>query len=98
MSNAMSHSDLKMVRPKHRLDVQSRLVDGEMVVLDREQGLIHQLNRTATFIWEKCDGHRSAAEIAVQLSESFAVDETTALDDVIQILITLQQLKLVDTI
>jgi len=80
---------------KRRPDVRTRLVDGELVVLDRERDLIHQLNKTATYIWQQCDGQHTAATIAGQVCEAFEVDEPTALKDVFDILTRLQNLDLV---
>ena len=80
---------------KRRPDVRTRLVDGELVVLDRERGLIRQLNKTATYIWQQCDGQHTAATIAGQVCEAFEVDEPTALKDVCEILTRLQNLDLV---
>jgi hypothetical protein len=80
---------------KRRPDVRTRLVDGELVVLDRERGLIHQLNKTATYIWQQCDGQHTAATIAGHVCEAFEVDEATALRDVFEILTRLQNLDLV---
>jgi Coenzyme PQQ synthesis protein D (PqqD) len=88
--------DLGMVRPRRRTDVQTCLVDGELVVLDRDREFVHQLNKTASFIWEQCDGRRTAAEIADQLGETFEVDGQTALKDVLEILANLKDLNLVE--
>ena len=64
--------------PRRRSDISARLVEGEMVVLDRERDLVHQLNLTATFIWNRCDGQCTAQEIARQLVDAFDVDLRTA--------------------
>lgn len=88
-------ADPQMFRPRRREDVASRLVDGEMVVLDRQRGFVHQLNKTATFIWERCDGEHTAADIAGSLCENFAVDRSTALNDTIQAMDELRKLALV---
>jgi Coenzyme PQQ synthesis protein D (PqqD) len=64
--------------PRRRTDITARLVDGETVVLDREADLVHQLNLTATFIWDRCDGQCTAEEIARQLVEAFEIDSRTA--------------------
>jgi hypothetical protein len=85
-------------RFRHRSDLKTQLVDREMIVLDRQQGLVHQLNKTASYIWEQCDGQRTAAEIASQLCESFEVDSPTALNDVLEVLKTLQDLKLIERV
>jgi pyrroloquinoline quinone biosynthesis protein D len=81
---------------KRRQDIKSRLLDGEAVVLDREWGFIHQLNKTATYIWEHCDGQHTAGAIAGQLCRDFEVDESTALSDVLEVLKRLQDLDLLE--
>ena len=71
-----------------------RIIEGETVVLDRHGGLIHQFNQTASYIWERCDGKSTVAEIARQLNEGFDVHPTTAADDVVVIVRRLQELNL----
>jgi hypothetical protein len=87
-----------MSRVRRCSNLKTQLVDGEMIVLDRQQGLVHQLNKTASYIWEQCDGQRTAAEIAGQLCESFEVDRPTALNDVLEVLKRLQDLKLIEQV
>lgn len=92
----MAFSEFAVGVPKRRQDVASQLVDGEMVVLDRQRGFVHQLNSTATFVWEQCDGNHTAEQIARGMCENFAVDHSTAFHDVIQILNELEKLALVN--
>jgi hypothetical protein len=73
-----------------------RIIEGETVVLDRHGGLIHQFNQTASYIWERCDGTSTAAEIAQQLAEAFDVHPKTAADDVAAIMRKLQELNLLE--
>jgi Coenzyme PQQ synthesis protein D (PqqD) len=68
--------------PKQRNDIHTRVVDGETVILDRRQNLIHQLNHTATRVWDCCDGQTSLTEIALQLTEAFDVPQEIAVRDV----------------
>ena len=82
--------------PKRRSDVRVRVVDGEMVVLDRQGGLIHQLNQTASFIWDRCDGKSTVADITNQLAEAFDVDPKTSLKDIAAIVGQFQKLNLVE--
>ena len=42
--------------PRPSLDVSSRIVDGEVVVLDHANERIHHLNATASFVWSRLDG------------------------------------------
>jgi len=76
--------------PRQKVDVKSRLMDGELVILDRNGGLVHQLNRTATYIWERCKGEHTVGEIGSQVCEMFEIDRETALRDVIE---TVRQLR-----
>jgi PqqD family protein of HPr-rel-A system len=46
-------------------------VDGDLVILDRTRGYVHQLNATASHIWSACDGRHSVDEIAATLEASF---------------------------
>ena len=59
--------------PKRRSDVSARVVEGEMVVLDRDASLVHQLNVTASFVWDRCDGRCTVSEIAEQVASKEAV-------------------------
>jgi len=83
-------------RPKRRGDLNARLVDGEMVVLDRHAERIHQLNSTARFIWDHCDGDRSVAQIADGMMEAFEVDGATAARDVADTVRQFAELGLLD--
>lgn len=82
--------------PKRRSDVRVRVVDGETVVFDRHHGLIHQLNSTAHYIWERCDGHATGADIAQQLAEAFGVDPKIATADVVTLVAQLYTLELLE--
>ena len=64
-----------------RQDSVSRIVDGEIIILDRAAGRIHQLNRTASHIWNVCEG-RSASEIATEMAAHFDVKPDMVLNDV----------------
>jgi hypothetical protein len=82
--------------PKRRSDVKIRRVEGETVVLDRQGGQIHQLNSTASIIWNLCDGRSTLAEIENQMAEAFDVDRKTAAKDLAAILWQLRQLNLLE--
>jgi hypothetical protein len=80
--------------PKRRFDVRVRVVEGETVVFDRQAGLIHQLNQTASYIWDRCDGTSTIADIATQLAAAFDVEPKRAAHDVAAIVGQLQSLRL----
>ncbi len=82
--------------PKRRSDVNVRVMEGETVVLDRQGELIHHLNQTASYIWDRCDGMSPLAEIANQLAEAFDVDPKIAAKDVAVIVLQLRGLNLLE--
>jgi hypothetical protein len=82
--------------PKRRSDVRVRVIDGETVVLDRKRAKVHQLNRTASYIWSRCDGKATVQEIVRQLAESFDVDLKTAMRDVMAAVWQLRKLNLLE--
>jgi Coenzyme PQQ synthesis protein D (PqqD) len=82
--------------PRWRADVPSRVVDGETVVLDRQHEVIHHLNLTATYIWERCDGQATVEDLAAQLTETFDVAYEIALKDVVEVIRHLQDLQLLE--
>ena len=90
----MSHEFPTASNPKPNLDVSSRIVDGEVVVLDHENQRIHQLNSTAGFVWHRLDGTITPDMVAAELVEHFEVDEERALADVRRIVKELQELEL----
>ena len=73
----------------------SREVNGETLVLDSRAELIHQLNPTATFIWQQAQSGSSAGEIAAAVTEAYAVELKTAHRDVAATLARLKELGLV---
>ena len=77
-----------------RSDVRTQVVDGETVVLDERAGQIHQLNRTASFIWQTCDGSKSVKDITRLLSQEFDVSEAAAAADVADMIERLRELGL----
>jgi Coenzyme PQQ synthesis protein D (PqqD) len=83
--------------PQRRPDSIARLLDGETVVLDRQAGVVHQLNHTASYIWARCDGHSTIAAIADQLAQAFVVAPTVAVRDVRVLVRQLQALPLLES-
>ena len=73
----------------------SREVNGEMLVLDGCAELIHQLNPTASFIWQQAQSGNTAEEIASALAEQYDVDPEIAHRDVTATLARLKELNLV---
>jgi PqqD family protein of HPr-rel-A system len=68
------------------------------VVLDRDGGVVHQFNATATYIWERCDGQWTEAEIAQDLSEDYDVALDQAASDVAALVGQLRELGLLESV
>lgn len=81
---------------KRRTDVTTRIVDGETLVLDEPNGLIHQLNVTASFVWSQCDGKVSKTGIVQQLVDQFDVELSVADRDVSDVIKKFFELKLLE--
>lgn len=72
-----------------------REVGDEVLLLDTESNQIHQLNRTASFIWRRLGSAHSPQAIAVGLAAEFDIEEGPALNDV---MITLDRLRALNLI
>jgi hypothetical protein len=78
--------------PRKREGLHVREIDGETVILDREGGLMHNLNATAAFVLGAIDGRRSEKEIWEALAESFEVSLETAEKDTRALLVQFHEL------
>jgi hypothetical protein len=72
-----------------------QVIEGEIVILDKAAGLIHQLNSTASEIWRACDGIRDVDDIAKQIAEQYKIDLQQAKTDVIATIGQLEEQNLV---
>jgi Coenzyme PQQ synthesis protein D (PqqD) len=82
--------------PKRRSDLNYRTIDGETLILNRKDGRLHQLNPTASFIWDCCDGNSNIADITERLAGAYEVDSSTARKDVEEVLSNLRNSNLLD--
>lgn len=84
------------MRYRRRTDLTVQSVDEETLILDLNANHIHQLNPTASFIWEQCNSEVSADELAAVFAGHFEVDIETATNDVNTILRQLLDLGLIE--
>ena len=70
--------------------------DGESLLYSAARDEATALNRTATEIWELCDGTTSVGAIARILGQRYGVDEAYLLSDVTTAVATLRARGLVD--
>jgi PqqD family protein of HPr-rel-A system len=74
------------VGENHRLKLAKyvvvREVGDEVVAYARDSGEVHQLNATAGYILDRCDGRTPVSAIITSVIDRFDVDRTTAERDV----------------
>jgi hypothetical protein len=71
-----------------------REVDGEVLVLDSVADRIHQMNATASLIWQLAVRGMDPVEIAKVLENQFEVNNDIALTDVRETLAEFRKLQL----
>ena len=75
-------------------DVRIQQVDGETLVLDEQNGYIHQFNDTASFVWQQCDGKSSLTEIVQRFAREFDLEDLVATKDVSEVIEKFRDLEL----
>lgn len=68
-----------------RRDLLVRVIDGEVVILDRANDKIHQFNLTASRVWNSVCGGKDPVQIAEELSQGTEIDVERATQDVISV-------------
>ena len=71
-----------------------RRAGDELVVLDLDSELVHNLNDTASLIWENVDELGSSERLARLLVERFEISADTALSDVRAIVEQMESVRL----
>jgi hypothetical protein len=61
-------------------------VDGELVMIDLEQGVYYSLDRVGADIWSRLAEPRAVADLCAQLMQKYAVDQATCEADVLAVL------------
>lgn len=83
-------------RPRLAAGLKLQVIEGEAIVLDRENERVHQLNGVGTFILQRCDGSRTPAEVAAEVVERYEVSDARAREDVSELLGRMRTLAIVD--
>ncbi len=78
-----------------RDDLTVQNVENEVLLLDVTANNIHQLNASATLVWQHCTGDQDADQLAALLADHFDVDAATARADIDTILQQLLSLNLI---
>ena len=80
--------------PGVREGIKLRQLGKELIALDTLDGHVHQLNETATLIWQMKHSGRSEQGIAECLSTAYEVDRENALNHVVTIVTQLRAIGL----
>jgi tetratricopeptide (TPR) repeat protein len=73
-----------------------RVIEGEAILLDLDEGEVLRLNPVAAEIWNAIDGTRTAGEIVAHICRTFEVSQRTARRDVHRFLEQLLRYELVE--
>lgn len=80
---------------KRREDLTVREVDGEIIVLNTRLGQIHQLNSTASYVWNLCDGKTSVKSIIDLVARKYGASAIEVEKDVANVIAQFQDKELV---
>jgi methyltransferase-like protein len=58
-----------------------RVLSDEAIVVNFQNSFFYNLNPVGTFIWERCDGQHTLAQIAEEMSEEYEVSPEGAARD-----------------
>jgi methyltransferase-like protein len=67
-------------------DINVQIADGELLILNKQNNQIHQLNEVASYIWTHIDGSVGMDSLVSAVLEKYEVTETIARQDVSAIL------------
>jgi methyltransferase-like protein len=77
-----------------RPELNVRTVDQEIVIVDTDSGEVHQLNPTASYIWDLFDGNTSIDRVTELVASDFNIDLERASVDVVAVVEQLKTLNL----
>lgn len=70
--------------------------EGVAVLLNPRRDMVHEFNRTGTWIWERLDGNRGHETLAEGLAAEFGIDLGTADAHLTEFETQLRELELVE--
>lgn len=83
-------------RPIQKTDsVITREIEDEALILDQASGKIHQLNTSAYFIWNCCDGKNTIEDIIEIVGHKYSSPSNAIENDVITTIKSLHELQLI---
>lgn len=89
----MSVSLVKIYKKNPKMPWQS--IGGETIVIDPNQHFSHEMDNTATFIWNRLDGNFSLEQIIDELCNEYSVARELATEDIVDFITQLEEKGLV---
>lgn len=83
-------------RVKRNSSTAYRHVDGEGLIMNPTDSMLHLLNETGSSIWEYLKEPHSVKDVLAMVLDNFQGDPKTVTDDVLEFLQTLQEQQLVE--
>ena len=71
-------------------------MEGEVVLIDRDEGELVRFNEIGSEVWQAIDGRRTVEEIIDHVCDTFEVKRRRAHKDVIRFLTQLQRQELLE--
>ena len=69
--------------PRQNPDTPTRTIEGEAIVITPDDSRMHNLNPTATFIWDRADGAQTLEQIFQAMHNEFEVSENELRNDIL---------------
>ncbi len=82
--------------PRPRAELPSEAYDGETIVVEPEESVMHALTGVGPFLWERMDGQTSLGQLAEALCERYEVELEEAQGDVLEFASKLLESGLLD--
>jgi PqqD family protein of HPr-rel-A system len=70
------------------------VLDGEAVVYDPRDGVLHHLDAAATEVWRRCDGARTVDELVTEIASDRGLAPAEVRDGVVAVLSRCSELGL----
>src|SRR5437870_2741613 len=84
------------LKPKVRQDLVAVDIDGEAVVYDPEEALLHHLNPTAAVVFKLCDGSGTVRELSEDIADILGLPIDRVLRQVRRVVSQFKQAGLLD--
>jgi PqqD family protein of HPr-rel-A system len=81
--------------PSRIADVLELDMGDGFVLYNHEADLVHSLNRTASIVWQLCEGDTTVQELASEIAEAYALDVQALEGQLAQLIAEFEALGLV---